>query len=104
MKFGLDDETLNKITLVFDQFPQIEEVVIYGSRAMGNYREASDIDLTLLGKNLNLSILNQLTSALDDLLLPYLFDISSFQHIKNPDLLAHIKRNGQTFYSLAKVK
>ena len=103
MKFGLDDEILTKINLVFEQFPQIEEVIIYGSRVMGNYREASDIDLTLLGENLNLPILNQLTLTLDDLLLPYLFDISIYHQIKNQDLLAHIKRKGQTFYSLNKV-
>lgn len=104
MKFGLDDESITKIKYVFEQFPQIKEVIIYGSRAMGNYREASDIDLTLLGENLNLPILNQLSSALDDLLLPYLFDISIYQQIENQDLLAHIKRIGQTFYSLKQAK
>jgi predicted nucleotidyltransferase len=103
MKYGLEDSVLVKINHVFEQFPQIKEVIIYGSRAMGNYREASDIDLTLTGENLNLSILNQLSEALDNLLLPYLFDISIYQQIKNQDLLDHITRKGQTFYSLVKV-
>ena len=43
MKYGLDDIIIEKINQVFDQFPQIKEVTIYGSRTMGSYREASDI-------------------------------------------------------------
>ena len=99
MKYGLEDSALDKIDYVFKQFPQIKQVTIYGSRAMGNYREASDIDLTLIGDNLNLKDLNQLTSVLDDLLLPYLFDISIHSQIKNDDLLDHINRNGKLFYT-----
>lgn len=102
MKFGLDDIAIEKINHVFEQFPQIKEVIVYGSRAMGNQREASDIDLTLIGESLKLSDLNQLTSVLDDLLLPYLFDISLQSQIKNEDLLEHINRNGKLFYSLTK--
>ena len=102
MKYGLDDIIIEKINQVFDQFPQIKEVIIYGSRAMGNYREASDIDLTLIGDNLNLKDLNQLTSVLDDLLLPYLFDISIHSQIKNQDLIEHINRNGKLFYTQIK--
>ena len=102
MKFGLDDIIIEKINHVFEQFPQIKEVIIYGSRAMGNYKEASDIDLVLIGDNLHLSDLNQLTLALDDLLLPYLFDISIRSQIKNEDLLAHINRNRKLFYAQIK--
>ena len=102
MKFGLDDIIIEKINQVFDQFPQIKEVTIYGSRAMGNYRAASDIDLTLTGDDLCLSDLNQLTSVLDDLLLPYLLDVSIYSQIKNDDLLDHINRNGKLFYTPVK--
>lgn len=50
MKFGLKDETILKIQSAFIKFPGIEKVVIYGSRAKGNYRNGSDIDITLFGK------------------------------------------------------
>lgn len=46
MKFGLKDETIEHVHDVFSRFPQIEEVIIYGSRAKGTYRNGSDIDLT----------------------------------------------------------
>lgn len=96
--FGLKTEDLNKIREVFKQFSQIQAVKIYGSRAKGNYREGSDIDLTLFGENIDLSLLNQLSAELDDLLLPYLFDISVYKKIENPDLLEHINRVGQTLF------
>jgi uncharacterized protein len=52
MKFGLTENTIEKFNSVFEKYPEIEEVVVYGSRAKGNYREGSDIDITLKGKKL----------------------------------------------------
>jgi len=98
MKFGLDDETIGKIQMVFAGFPEIVTAVIYGSRAKGDFKNGSDIDLTLKGKSLNLSIINKIELELDDLLLPHTFDISIFKQISNADLIAHIKRAGLLFY------
>ena len=99
MKYGLDDLTVIKIQAVFAFFPQVEKVFLYGSRAKGNFRPGSDIDLTLKGENLTLSVMNQISLMLDDLLLPYTFDLSVFLHIKDSDLLEHIDRVGVEFYS-----
>ncbi len=98
MKFGLKDTTVQEIQNVFAAFPQVEEVIVYGSRAKGNYKPGSDIDLTLKGENLNLSVLSKIDLLLDDLLLPYTFDISVFNHITNPDLIDHINRVGIVLY------
>jgi len=99
MKYGLDDLTVIKIQAVFAFFPQVEKAILYGSRAKGNYRPGSDIDLTLKGENLTLSVMNQISLVLDDLLLPYTFDLSVYTHIKDSDLLEHIGRVGVEFYS-----
>jgi len=98
MKYGLKDETIKQIHTIFTRFPQIDEVIIYGSRAKGNYRNGSDIDLTLSGTGINLDVINRLNLELDDLLLPYTFDISIYQQITNPDLIKHIQRVGIVFY------
>ena len=95
MKFGLNQKTINKINSVFELHSQIEEVLIYGSRAKGNYREGSDIDITLIGKNIELSKINE---NIDDLNTPYLFDISIFDKLESKDLIEHINRVGKTFY------
>ena len=97
MQFGLSNEDIDKIKVVFAKFPEIERVVIYGSRAKGNYKPSSDIDLTLVGEKLTLSLLQSLENDMDDLLLPYKFDISIFNQISNPDLLNHIERVGKEF-------
>lgn len=49
MKYGLDDNYFDKLTSVFPRHPEVESVVLYGSRAKGNYKPFSDIDITLKG-------------------------------------------------------
>lgn len=98
MKFGLADTVIEKIIQIFAKFSQIEMVTIYGSRAKGNYKEGSDIDLSLKGAGIDLSLLHTIELEIDDLLLPYTFDISIFKQISNPDVVEHINRVGQEFY------
>ena len=99
MRFGLTVETIHKINTVFSKHPSVEKVIIYGSRAKGNYKNGSDIDLTLLGQNISERDLMYIRSELDDMLTPYSFDLSLYQKIDHPDLLDHIKRVGCVFYS-----
>ena len=98
MQYGLKEETVKKINAIFAEYNEVEKAVLYGSRAKGNHKPGSDIDLTLKGKQLNLKLLNKISLDLDDLLLPYTFDLSIYQHITAPDLLDHIKRIGKVFY------
>ena len=99
MKFGLKETVIDKINSVFENYSEIEKVVIYGSRAKGNFRPGSDIDITLIGKNLEYSILSKINISIDDLNTPYLFDISIFEKLNAPDLEEHINRVGQIFYA-----
>ncbi|WP_250657374.1 nucleotidyltransferase domain-containing protein [Alkalimarinus coralli] len=94
MPYGLSEETVNKITSVLARYPEISTAVIYGSRAKGTYRPASDIDITLIGDGLTHDILLSIEIALDDLLLPYKIDLSLHSQIENVDLLGHIERVG----------
>ena len=96
--FGLKEHEIQEVCAVFNQFNQVNEVILYGSRAKGNFKPGSDIDLTMKGENLNLTVLNEISWSLDDLLLPYMIDLSIFDHIDNKDLLEHIERVGQVFY------
>ncbi len=99
MKFGLNIKTIEKIHSVFEKYSEIEKVIIYGSRAKGNYRNGSDIDLVLCGDNLNTSFLLKIDEAIDELNLPYTFDISIYDQIDNENLLEHINRAGMDFYT-----
>ena len=74
---------------------------IKGSRDAVRYSaQVGLIDLTFEGKNLSLNLIHQIAVDLDDLLLPYFFDLSIKEKITNSDLLDHIKRVGMEFYSL----
>lgn len=95
---GLEPDDILKIKTVFMEYPQLDSVLIYGSRAKGNYRPASDIDLTLIGEDLTSSLLSEIEFKLDDLLLPYKFDISIYDKITDAQFLDHINRIGKEFY------
>ncbi len=97
--FGLKDTHIAAINSVFAQYPQVEKAILYGSRAKGNYRNGSDIDLTILGDKLNFDILQKIEIDLDDLLLPYKIDLSIFNTIENTGLRQHIERVGIIFYT-----
>ena len=98
MRFGLKDSVLDQITAIFAASGLVDEAILYGSRAKGCHRPGSDIDITLKGEAFTLKELNRIALALDDLLLPYTFDLSVYQHIDNPDLLAHIQRVGKVLF------
>lgn len=95
--FGLKQKHIDLINACFAQYPQIEQVILYGSRAKDNYKNGSDIDLTIKG-DLDYNSLMKLENQLDDLLLPYKMDVSLYHKINNPDLIDHIQRIGKTFY------
>lgn len=98
MNFGLSDTTIGKLCQIFSKYPEIEQVIIYGSRAKGNYREGSDIDLTLMGEIVTEQIRSHVWIDQDGLNTPYLVDLSVFNHIRSDSLINHIKRVGKSFY------
>ena len=100
--FGLNQQTVESIKRVFRGYLQIERAIIYGSRAKGTHRKGSDIDITLLGNELDLTLLNKIDTELDDLLLPYKIDLSVYGKIDNQELKGHIHRVGKVFYEREK--
>jgi predicted nucleotidyltransferase len=95
---GIKEIEHNMIIEVFSHYKEIEKVVLFGSRAIGNNKSNSDLDFTLFGNDLNLSLLIKIEGEFDDLLLPYKFDLNLYQQIINPELIAHINRVGKTIY------
>lgn len=94
---GLPLAAIHAICQVFACYPGLTQAVLYGSRAKGTFRPGSDIDLTLKGEITDHELLS-LYGDLDDLCLPYKFDLSLYQHLDNQALREHIERVGQVFY------
>ena len=98
MKFGLKENIIEKINKIFSEYSKIEKVYIYGSRAKGNYRNGSDIDISMVGKGLKYNDQLDIYDKIDDLLLPYMVDLSIYDQIDNQNLTDHIDRVGKVFY------
>ncbi len=99
-RFGLSQETIARIQAVLGSHPEVERAVLYGSRAKGTYKNGSDIDLALQGGDeLTMDVLFRIMAEIDDLLLPYSFDLSLYRQITDASLLDHITRVGVTFHS-----
>ena len=84
---GLSEAELQTLRTVFARFPQIEEVILFGSRALGLHRPSSDIDLAIKGKEITLDTLAKLRYTLEEeTKLPYFFDVVIYEKIENEEL------------------
>ncbi|WP_346920320.1 nucleotidyltransferase domain-containing protein [Clostridium sp. UBA7339] len=100
MSFGLRELDLEYIVSVIRGFDEIEKASIFGSRAKGNYKPGSDIDIAVYGENINLDILSKLNSILEEKSpMPYFFDIVDYSHLKHKELKEHIDRVGKVIFS-----
>lgn len=98
MKYGLDDKYFDKLISVFPRHPEVESVILYGSRAKGNYKPFSDIDLTLKGKTLTRQLLGRIFTEIDDLLLPFFLDISIYSKLTDKGFIEAIDKTGVEIY------
>lgn len=99
-RFGLKEKDLIDIIDFFKQFTAIKEAIIFGSRAKGNYKHGSDVDIALKG-DIDFKTLTRIGYVLNqESLMPYKFDILTYSNITNQDLKEHIDRVGVSIYEL----
>lgn len=96
--YGLEQGTIDKICQAMSKIINIEAATLFGSRAMGNYKHGSDIDICLHGDTLTNQDLLDLEELLFELYLPYSFDIINYNHLTHSELIAHIKTEGKSLY------
>ena len=101
--FGIYDKSYSLILNSFREFPAIEKAVIFGSRAMGNYKKGSDIDIAILGKDVNFETTSRLHGKLnEELPIPYFVDVVNFNTIDVEELKTHIIERGKLIYEKEK--
>jgi predicted nucleotidyltransferase len=98
---GLSRAAIDQLAAVLRRYPQVRRGVLFGSRAKGTFRPDSDIDLALEGDLDDLTI-EDIASAMDDLPLPYLFDIKAVSRLRNAALIDHVRRVGVEIYTCRK--
>ncbi len=100
-RFGLQIEDIAAIVSVLVQYPSVQTALIFGSRAKGNYKQGSDVDIALQGEKMSDRVAADVAYQLnEETVMPYVFDVLSYHTIANPDLTAHIDRVGQQLYNV----
>jgi uncharacterized protein len=93
--FGIYPNSLDLIINELNQLKEIERAVIFGSRAMGNYKKGSDIDIAIFGRNITLAAISKLNNHLNqELPIPYFIDILHYNSLTNQELKQHIDSYG----------
>ena len=99
-RFGLRDDDIAAIVAVLARYPSVQTAVIFGSRAKGNYKQGSDVDIALQGEGMGNAVAADVAYALnEETIMPYVFDVLNYHAITNADLIAHIDRMGRPFYT-----
>lgn len=98
MNYGIKEEYWSRLESVFRNHKSIEKVILYGSRAKGTNRMYSDVDIVLVSEKINNREYSNIIQEIDDLLLPFIFDISVYHSIKDSNLIESINRTGVIIY------
>jgi len=97
--FGLKQKHIELITAVMQKFTAIEKALIFGSRAMGNYKKGSDVDIAIMGRDIDYNLTLKISFLLnEETSMPYFFDVIHYGSITNFHLIEHIDRVGKVFY------
>jgi len=99
MKFGLEQHIIDNLIAVFEQNSKVDKAILFGSRAKGNYRPDSDIDIAIKGQDLHTDDIIAMSIAFEEKGITYKIDLLNYDSIKEPDLKDHIDRAGIEFYS-----
>ena len=101
MKFGLSNTVIRELQDVFRRHTNIKKVLIFGSRSKGTYRAGSDIDLAVIGSNIDYHQLLTISCEIDELGLLYSIDLLDYNKKVGTPIGNHIDRVGQVFYEAA---
>lgn len=102
MKFGLSKRDLDRIQETFNQFPQVQSAILFGSRAMGNFKKGSDVDIALKGDITHATVIGCKSILNEEIPIPYFFDVIDYASIENRDLLRHIREHGKIIFQKLK--
>jgi predicted nucleotidyltransferase len=96
--FGLTPKDLQEILDVLRNYQEVDEAILFGSRALNTHKKGSDIDIALKGKEIGFITATIAGILNEESHLPYFFDILDYNLIENQDLKEHIDRVGQQIY------
>lgn len=93
-KYGLLEKDINSLVSIISANHKVDKIILFGSRAKGNFSAGSDIDIAVKGHLLKLTDILDFKIKTDNLSLPYKIDLVIYDSIKENDLISHINRVG----------
>lgn len=103
--FGLKESDILTIKQVLASYPVIGEAYIFGSRAKGNYKNGSDVDIAIKGENVSFNLIMDISDYLnEETMMPYHFDVLNYYSINNQELCKHIDRVGILLYQYNQIE
>jgi uncharacterized protein len=105
MMYGIQERDMEYIHAALGKWPEVEKAIIFGSRAMGNHKKGSDIDLAIAGQKVTETICNKISSQLNEEdPIPFFVEVINYKNIKNQALKEHIQNHGVLIYQKSSVK
>lgn len=99
---GLSERDIKLIKDIFDKYPSVILVHIFGSRAKGTFKNGSDIDLAIMNAGVSIDELTRIKGDFEESSLPYLADIIDYTTLDHKEMKEHIERVGVEFYKKTK--
>lgn len=98
-RFGISEKSYHLLLNAFERYSEVEHVIIFESRAKGNYKKGSDIDLAIKGKNCSAAVALKIKAYLnEELAIPYQVDVIDYASLDHRELKEHIDCAGISFY------
>ncbi len=99
MKYGLSEAQFQQIVDFIAAYPEVEEAILFGSRAINTFKEASDVDIAIKGNNVTVALAQRMQFDIEeDSYLPFFFDVIAYPSIDNDALIQHIAHKGVVIY------
>ena len=99
MKYGLNNRNIHTILEILNKYPEVREVFVFGSRAMGTHHAGSDIDLAVMNEGVSSGTILRIISDFEESTLPYFVDVVNYPELEHKELREHINRAGKKIYA-----
>ena len=98
MRYGLTDIQFEQIIGIISKYPEIQQALIFGSRADGTNKESSDVDIAIKCPASDTTTIGKLLVDFEESSLPFFFDVVDYNKTENEKLKSHIDMYGVVFF------
>lgn len=100
----INDKLLKTLYDIFGKYSEIEKVILFGSRARGDNKANSDVDLCIFGEKLTHLVYAKVTMDINEINTPLSFDILNFNELNKKELIDNILKEGVEIYNGKKAR